>query len=137
MKKIIIAMIMLSIGASGAIACSKCAAKAKAKKEGIITMSEEQLPIARQVKASHILVRTEDKALELKKEISTPEDFKKLAAEHSSCPSGAQGGDLGYFGRGMMVREFEEAAFSTPEGKVTEPVQTQFGWHLILVEDRK
>jgi peptidyl-prolyl cis-trans isomerase C len=53
------------------------------------------------------------------------------------CPSGQNGGDLGYFGRGQMVKEFEDAAFATPVNSVSEPVQTQFGWHLIKVIDKK
>lgn len=53
------------------------------------------------------------------------------------CPSGKNGGDLGYFGRGQMVKEFEKAAFATPVGEVTEPVYTQFGWHIIKVLDKQ
>lgn len=89
------------------------------------------------VKASHILVGTKEEAQELKKRIDGGEDFGKLAAEHSKCPSGANGGDLGYFGKGQMVPEFEKAAFDLPAGCVSEPVQTQFGWHLIKVLDKK
>ncbi len=89
------------------------------------------------VKASHILVKTEQEAKDLIAKINTPEDFANLAAEYSLCPSGANGGDLGFFGRGMMVKPFEDAAFSLETGKVSEPVQTQFGWHLILVTDKK
>lgn len=92
--------------------------------------------MADEVRASHILVDTEEEALELKDSIASPEDFARIAAEYSKCPSGAEGGDLGYFGRGMMVKPFEDAAFSLPVGVVSDPVETQFGWHLILVTDK-
>lgn len=89
-----------------------------------------------EVRASHILVNTKEEALELKDKINSPEDFARYAAEYSNCPSGAEGGDLGFFGKGMMVKPFEDAAFSLPVGVVSEPVETQFGWHLILVTDK-
>ena len=88
------------------------------------------------VRASHILVKTEAEAKDLIAQINNEEDFANLAAQHSLCPSGANGGDLGFFPRGMMVKPFEDAAFSLEIGKVSEPVQTQFGWHLILVTDK-
>lgn len=85
-----------------------------------------------EVKASHILVKTEDEAKKLLDEIKSGKSFAELASEHSLCPSGQNGGDLGYFGRGMMVKPFEDAAFALENiGEVSEPVQTQFGWHLI------
>mgnify|MGYP001032855523 CR=1 FL=1 len=85
-----------------------------------------------EIKASHILVKTEDEAKNLLTEISAGKSFAELAQEFSMCPSGANGGDLGYFGRGMMVKPFEDAAFALENiGQVSEPVQTQFGWHLI------
>ena len=91
-----------------------------------------------QVRASHILVETQDEAKNLKNKIESNEvDFETAAAQFSSCPSGARGGDLGYFPRGVMVKEFEIAAFEGETGKVSEPVQTQFGWHLIKVVDKK
>jgi len=92
--------------------------------------------MSEKVRASHILVATKEEALELKDKISTPEDFARYAAEYSKCPSGAKGGDLGFFGKGMMVKPFEDAAFSLSVGVVSEPVETQFGWHLILVTDK-
>ena len=92
--------------------------------------------MANTVRASHILVKTEEEAKNLATQISSEDDFARLAAEHSLCPSGANGGDLGFFGRGMMVKPFEDAAFSLETGKVSEPVQTQFGWHLIIVTDK-
>lgn len=88
-----------------------------------------------EVHARHILVKTEDEAKTLKKDIDGGADFIKLAKEKSTGPSGPQGGDLGYFTRGRMVPEFEQAAFGLKSGAVSEPVKTQFGWHLIKVED--
>ncbi|CDE88224.1 TPA: peptidylprolyl isomerase [Candidatus Gastranaerophilales bacterium HUM_20] len=85
-----------------------------------------------EVRASHILVKTEDEAKSLLEEIRAGKSFAEAAEEVSLCPSGQNGGDLGFFGRGMMVKPFEDAAFSMENiGEVSEPVQTQFGWHLI------
>jgi peptidyl-prolyl cis-trans isomerase C len=86
------------------------------------------------VSAKHILVDTAEKAAEIMEEIANGKLFEDAAAEYSSCPSGTAGGDLGAFSRGQMVPEFEEAAFAMEIGKVSEPVQTQFGYHLIKVE---
>lgn len=102
-----------------------------------------------QVKGRHILVKVDkdaDKADVAKarkridaiqKKIAKPTDFAKVAEAESEGPSAARGGDLGWFGRGMMVPEFEDVAFSLEPGKVSEPVRSPFGWHLILVEDKK
>lgn len=91
-----------------------------------------------QVRAAHILVKTESEAKDLRNKIVSGEmKFEDAAAQYSECPSGARGGDLGYFGRGMMVKEFEVPSFNEPVGTVTEPIQTQFGWHLIYVIDKK
>ncbi|MCR5224879.1 MAG: peptidyl-prolyl cis-trans isomerase [Alphaproteobacteria bacterium] len=91
-----------------------------------------------QVKASHILVATEDEANKILKDVRDGKiSFEEAAKKFSKCPSGAEGGDLGYFGRGMMVKEFEDAAFATATGKISAPVKTQFGWHLIKVVDKK
>ncbi|MDO4754348.1 MAG: peptidylprolyl isomerase [Bacillota bacterium] len=90
-----------------------------------------------EVKASHILVSTEKEAKEIRERIKTHEDFENQAKEHSMCPSKDVGGDLGFFGRGMMVPEFEEVAFSIPKGEISEPVKTQFGYHLICKTDEK
>lgn len=85
------------------------------------------------VKAAHILVDTKEEALALKKRIDNGENFRALAQKYSKCPSGKEGGMLGEFQKGQMVKEFEDAAFKLPVGTVSEPVQTQFGWHLIKV----
>ena len=90
-----------------------------------------------QVRAAHILVDTKSKASGLKNRIEGGEDFAKMAKQFSKCPSGQRGGDLGYFGRGQMVPEFETAAFNLPKGEISEPVQTDFGWHIIKVTDKK
>ncbi len=114
---------------------------------GTIDHSEEELvaffeeyraeyEIAEQVQASHILVETEDLAQQLLAELSAGGDFASLAQEHSiDTGSGARGGDLGWFERGRMVAEFEDAAFSTPAGELSDIVQTQYGYHIIWVTD--
>lgn len=89
-----------------------------------------------QVSASHILVEDEALAVDLKAQLDDGADFAELAVAHSTCPSAAQGGDLGYFGRGQMVPEFENAAFAMEVGDISDPVQTQLGWHIILLTDR-
>ena len=86
--------------------------------------------------ARHILVESKEKCLELKEQIQNGADFAKVAEEHSSCPSGKDGGALGLFGRGAMVKEFDEVVFSAPLGEVQGPVETQFGFHLIEVTMR-
>lgn len=89
------------------------------------------------VSAKHILVASEDEAKKIKDEIEAGKiSFEEAAKAHSTCPSKEEGGNLGAFKRGMMVPEFEEAAFNGEVGVVTEPVKTQFGYHLILVENK-
>lgn len=90
-----------------------------------------------QVRASHILVAEEDKANELYEEIQNGGDFGLLAADHSTCPSAAAGGDLNYFTKGQMVPEFEEAVFALEPNQVSKPVKTQFGYHIIKLTDKK
>ena len=89
-----------------------------------------------QAAARHILVASEAACTDLKEQIAQGADFATLAQEHSQCPSGAQGGELGTFGPGQMVREFDEVVFSAPVGEVQGPVQTQFGFHLVEVTSR-
>lgn len=114
------------------------------QKKGIEAVTDEEvkarydkeiaaMPPAKEVSARHILVKTEDEAKEVIKELDGGKDFVELAKEKSTGPSGKEGGDLGYFGKGQMVPEFETAAFALKDGEYTkEPVKTQFGWHVIL-----
>jgi peptidyl-prolyl cis-trans isomerase C len=91
-----------------------------------------------QVKARHILLETEEDAKAVIDELNKGTDFAELASDRSTGPSASSGGDLGWFGKGQMVPEFSDAAFAMEPGNfTTEPVKTQFGWHVILVEDRK
>ena len=84
------------------------------------------------IQAKHILVETEEQANDLyNKIVNEGKDFGELAAANSKCPSGQNGGNLGNFGRGQMVKPFEDAAFALAVGSISEPVQTQFGWHII------
>ena len=94
------------------------------------------------VKASHILIKGTDedsflKAQELYKKIKTKDDFAKIAAECSDCPSNCQCGDLGYFTKGKMVKDFEEVAFNLKQNEFSEPVKTEFGYHIIMNTGRK
>ena len=86
--------------------------------------------------ARHILVAREDQCQSLKNEIEGGAAFADLAKQHSSCPSGQRGGDLGEFGPGMMVPEFDKVVFSADVGTVQGPVKTQFGYHLLEVTSR-
>ena len=86
--------------------------------------------------ARHILVDSEAQCADLKQQISDGADFADLAKQHSSCPSGKQGGDLGEFGPGQMVPEFDKVVFSAPVNEVQGPVKTQFGYHLLEVTAR-
>lgn len=95
-----------------------------------------KLEAVNQVSAGHILVDSYEDAIALKKRIDDGESFERLAAKYSKCPSGQRGGALGSFGRGMMVKPFENAAFNLEVGEVSEPVKTEFGWHLIKVYNR-
>ena len=86
--------------------------------------------------ARHILVDTEQECLDLKAQIEGGTDFAELAAGHSKCPSAQNGGDLGSFGPGQMVKEFDQVVFKEDVGKVHGPIQTSFGYHLIEITDR-
>ena len=89
-----------------------------------------------QASARHLLVSTEEQCLALKAEIEGGADFADVARQHSSCPSGQRGGDLGTFGRGQMVPEFDQVVFSGDLNTVHGPVKTQFGYHLLEVTSR-
>ena len=98
------------------------------RKQGV-----EKMPKAT---ARHILVVNESLSEELKTRIVNGEDFESLAREHSTCPSSQQGGDLGTFGPGQMVQEFDTVVFTANLNEVQGPVKTQFGYHLIEVTSR-
>ncbi|SFP56583.1 peptidyl-prolyl cis-trans isomerase C [Nitrosomonas cryotolerans] len=87
--------------------------------------------------ARHILVKTEEQCNNLKTEIENGAEFDAIAQQHSLCPSGKQGGNLGEFGPGQMVKEFDTVVFSAPIGEVQGPVKTQFGYHLLEVTERQ
>ena len=99
--------------------------------EKIATMKPEQ-----EVRARHILVDTEDEAKAVAERLEKGDDFAKLADEKSK-DSNAEGGDLGFFSRGQMLKPFEDAAFALDVGEISKPVQTQFGWHIIKVEEKR
>jgi peptidyl-prolyl cis-trans isomerase C len=93
---------------------------------------------AEEIRASHILVPTEEEAKAVKAELDGGADFATLAKEKSIDPGAANGGDLGFFGKGMMVAPFETAAYALADvGQVSEPVQSQFGWHVIRLEEKR
>lgn len=95
-------------------------------------------PPSEEIRARHILVETEDEAKALIAQLDEGADFATLAQEHSTGPSGPNGGDLGYFGQGQMVQPFSDTAFALASGEVAAaPVETQFGWHVIKVEDKR
>lgn len=106
--------------------------KARYEKEVAATPAEDE------IKARHILVKTEEEAKAIIAELETGRDFVELAKEKSTGPSAADGGDLGYFTKGRMVPPFEAAAFALKAGEFTkEPVKSDFGWHVIKVEDTR
>ena len=97
----------------------------------------KQMPPEQEVHARHILVPTEEEAKAIEAELKKGADFATLAKEKSKDPGAADGGDLGYFTKDQMVPEFAEAAFKLDKGQVSEPIHTQFGWHIIKVEDKR
>ncbi|MBN9655858.1 peptidylprolyl isomerase [Halobacillus sp. GSS1] len=113
----------------------------KAASEGIEISAEEMKNyydrMKTEVQASHILVSDEETAKEVKEKIDNGEDFGELAAEYSSDGSAQQGGKLGWFGPGEMVAEFEDKAYELEPGEISEPVQSQFGYHIIKVTDKR
>jgi peptidyl-prolyl cis-trans isomerase C len=90
-----------------------------------------------EVHARHILVATEGEAKDIVAQLKNGADFATLAKEKSKDPGAADGGDLGYFTKEQMVPEFAEAAFKLQKGQISDPVKTQFGWHIIKIEDRR
>jgi len=93
--------------------------------------------MTKEVHAAHILVKSEKKAKKVLDMINSGQSFAEMARKHSICPSSKNKGDLGWFGKGQMVPEFEKAAFEGQKGKVMGPVKTEFGCHLIKVIDKK
>lgn len=98
---------------------------------------QENFKTPEMVRASHILVDSEEDANSILEEINNGMAFEEAAKKYSNCPSKERGGDLGEFPRGQMVQEFEEAAFSMEEGQISEPIKTQFGYHIIKLVSRK
>jgi peptidyl-prolyl cis-trans isomerase C len=97
----------------------------------------KQVAPEQEVHARHILVATEDEAKAIEALLKKGGDFAALAKEKSKDPSAADGGDLGYFTKEQMVPEFAEAAFKLEKGQISDPVKTQFGWHIIKIEDKR
>jgi len=91
--------------------------------------------MVKRVNASHILVKTEQEAWAILTYLKQGKSFEELAKERSLCPSGKKGGNLGWFTRGQMVKEFENASFSGKKGEIIGPIKTEFGWHLIKIID--
>jgi peptidyl-prolyl cis-trans isomerase C len=104
--------------------------------EDYYNVNKDMFKSGDKVVASHILVDSEELAKEISEKIKGGLSFKEAATEYSTCPSSAEGGNLGQFGRGQMVPEFEEVAFSLEVGVLSEPVKTQFGYHLIIVDNK-
>lgn len=92
--------------------------------------------MGKRASARHILVDSEEQCEKLRRKIESGMDFSELAAEHSNCPSGSSGGDLGEFEPGQMVPEFDRVVFHEAIGEIHGPIQTQFGYHLIEITDR-
>ena len=128
-NKLLMEMLLLQEGK----AAVTDAAMKKVYDEAVKQMGNEQ-----EVRARHILVPTEDEAKAILAEIKKGTDFAELAKQKSKDPgAAAEGGDLGYFSKDQMVPEFAEAAFKLDKGQVSDPVKTQFGWHIIKVEDKR
>lgn len=109
--------------------------EAEAKK--IYDEQVAQLKPEPEIRARHILVKEEQEAKDAIKRVKGGDDFAEVAKELSQGPSKSQGGDLGYFSKGQMVQEFEDAAFALDKGEISEPIKTQFGWHVIKIEDKR
>ena len=93
--------------------------------------------MVKSVNAAHILVNKEEDAKKIMDRLRKGEDFEALAKRFSKCPSGKKGGNLGWFGKGDMVKEFDEVCFNGKKGDVIGPVKTEFGYHVILIKDQK
>jgi peptidyl-prolyl cis-trans isomerase C len=124
---------LAGLAAEAAVADAVTDAKVQAAYDEMVAAAEP----APEFSAAHILVDSEEKAAELKAEIEGGQDFAEVAKANSSDGSAASGGDLGWFGLGQMVPEFETAVTGMEVGEVSDPVQTQFGWHLIKLNDKR
>ena len=105
--------------------------------QAIYQLEIKKIKPVQEVKARHILVKKEEDALDIIERLNRGDDFVALAKEKSTGPSGRNGGDLGYFPKGRMVKSFEEAAFALKAGGISAPVKSSFGWHIIKVEDKR
>ncbi len=105
--------------------------------KGFYEKNLAQFSTPEQSRAHHILVEAEDKAKSIIDQLAKGAKFEDIASAESKCPSGKEGGDLGFFGKGQMVPEFDEAVNKAEIGKVVGPVKTQFGWHVIRVDERR
>ena len=104
----------------------------------VIKRDKKEKNMTTRVRASHLLVKTEEEANEIREKIINGEmKFEDAAAMVSLCPSGANGGDLGFFGKGQMVKPFEDACFSMELNEISNPIETQFGWHLIQLTGKE
>ena len=125
-------LLMESLLAAEAKAAVTDAAMRKVYEEATKQMSAEQ-----EVHARHILVESEDDAKKILADLKKGGDFAAIAKEKSKDPGASEGGDLGYFSKDQMVPEFSETAFKLDKGQLSDPVKTQFGWHIIKVEDKR
>lgn len=104
--------------------------------DDVLKAEYDKLPSEKRVRASHILVKTRDEAVQVIRDLGAGQKFEDIAAKKSLDPSGKQGGDLGFFSKEQMVASFANAAFSMKKGEVSKaPVQTEYGWHIIRVEE--
>ena len=116
------------------------AAAAQVTDEAVAEAYRQQyadVPGEEEFNASHILVETEEEAQAIRAELDGGADFAGLAREKSTGPSGPNGGSLGWFGTGMMVKPFEDAVLALEPGQISDPVQTQFGWHVVLLNEKR
>lgn len=118
---------------------SKVLSEAEVKEEDIkefYNNNKNMFVDEERVSAKHILVDTKEEARKIIDEINNGLSFEEAAQKYSKCPSKGAGGDLGTFGKGRMVKEFEDAAFEMEEGAISEPIKTQFGYHIIKLEKK-
>ena len=118
-------------------ACAHTADPTEDEVEAFYKAHEDEYVQPHEVLCQHILHKDFDTIKDIRERIMAGGDFAKEAAEHSACPSGKQGGNLGWFGRGMMVPEFDKAAFEMKKGEVSSIIQTQFGYHIIYKADER